>query len=170
MPAGETYIPIASTTLGSDTSSVTFSSITGSYTDLVLVIGGFLGSPANSETIKFQCNGDTGSNYSSVYMYVTAGGSIVSTSESNQAQAACGRMGGTNYGGTVIAHFNNYANTTTYKTILGRGNETNVVWFSAGMWRSTSAITSIKVYPELYGSGTNFKSGTVFTLYGILAA
>ena len=40
MAAGSTYTPIATTTLGSAQADVTFSSISGSYTDLVLIIGG----------------------------------------------------------------------------------------------------------------------------------
>ena len=36
MAAGRTYEPIATTTLGSNATSVTFSNISGSYTDLVL--------------------------------------------------------------------------------------------------------------------------------------
>ena len=164
-----TYEPIATTTLGSDTATVTFSSIPGTYTDLVLIIGGNLAVSTNSETIKFQANSDTNNNYSDTYIY-GACGSATSGRNSNTNAASCGRMGGTNYGGTVIAHFQNYSNTTTYKTVVGRGSETNVVWASVGLWRSTSAITSLTVFPELYGSGTKFKSATVLTLYGIKAA
>jgi hypothetical protein len=42
MPAGNTYEAIATQTLGSAAASVTFSSIPGTYTDLVLVVAGTL--------------------------------------------------------------------------------------------------------------------------------
>lgn len=66
MTAGQTYFPIANTTLSSAAASYTFSSISGSYTDLVLVIGGTLSADI-SAGIYF--NGDTGTNYSTTRMY-----------------------------------------------------------------------------------------------------
>jgi hypothetical protein len=38
MAAGNTYEAIATQTLGSDAASVTFSSISGAYTDLIMVV------------------------------------------------------------------------------------------------------------------------------------
>ena len=59
----------------------------------------------------------------------------------------------------------NYANTTTYKTVLTRASSNgDIVMANVSTWRSTSAITSL-VY-----AGATFNSGTVFTLYGIKAA
>jgi hypothetical protein len=63
--------------------------------------------------------------------------------------------------------FQNYSNATTYKTFLTRGNASNhMVIATVSLWRSTSAIISIKVTPET-GS---FASGVTFALYGIKAA
>ena len=60
MPA--TYEPIASTTLGTAAADITFSSIPGTYTDLVLVLyGGFATAASDLYT---QFNSDTGTNYS----------------------------------------------------------------------------------------------------------
>ena len=64
----------------------------------------------------------------------------------------------------------NYANTTTYKAYLTRSNSSqlsNYVEMGAGLWRSTSAINSIKLYLT---SGGNFVSGFTATIYGITAA
>ena len=67
----------------------------------------------------------------------------------------------------AIAHFQNYKNSTNYKTILTRGNDASARLESyVNLWRNTSAITSITLIPE---NGT-IKSGTTFTLYGITAA
>ena len=68
MAAGITYTPIATTDVTSSVADVTFSSISGSYTDLVLII-----SPISTATsgvdIAFQFNSDTGSNYSLTGLY-----------------------------------------------------------------------------------------------------
>jgi hypothetical protein len=55
----KTYEPIATTTLSSAQSSVTFSSISGSYTDLVLV-SNVSGSGGNAN-LRVTLNSDTGS-------------------------------------------------------------------------------------------------------------
>jgi hypothetical protein len=62
MAAGNTYEAIATQTLGSAAASVTFSSIPGTYTDLVVVIAGTL--TTGSDNVSFQLNGDSGANYS----------------------------------------------------------------------------------------------------------
>lgn len=156
-----TYDSIASQTLGSAQASVTFSSISSSYTDLILVIGG-LGN--GSTNIKFTVNNDSGSNYSYTYMFgngTTAG----SGRGSNQTSGLGYASGVTN--GTFILHFMNYANTTTNKTILSRGddasNQTNAF---VNLWRSTAAINRI----DVSGGGNNFSTGSTFSLYGIKAA
>ena len=74
-------------------------------------------------------------------------------------------------GGSVqILQLMNYSNTTTYKTILSRTNAAaNGVDATVGLWRSTSAITSIEIGKNSGMSGT-FQIGSTFTLYGIKAA
>ena len=65
MAAGNTYTPIATNTLSSATASVTFSSISGVYTDLVLVITPTI--PTGAYDILMRVgNGtvDSGTNYS----------------------------------------------------------------------------------------------------------
>jgi hypothetical protein len=157
MPA--TYEPIATTTLGSSASSVTFSSIPGTYTDLILVVNG-TSTATNGNEMQF--NGDTGNNYSFTLLYGT-GSAAVSSRNSNISFAYAGR---TNTNQSVsITQIMNYANTTTYKTVLTRASSNgDIVMGNVSTWRSTSAITSL-VY-----AGATFNSGTVFTLYGIKAA
>jgi hypothetical protein len=162
MAAGSTYTPIATNTLGSSTATITFGSISGSYTDLVLVVTGTIATGENGNTI--QLNGDTGSNYSVTNVYGISGtaGSNRLTSQNN---LQVGRTGDSE--SISIVHFMNYSNTTTYKTVLARGND--VPYFviaTAGLWRSTAAINSIAISN---GSG-NFLTGSTFTLYGIAAA
>ena len=154
-----TYEPIATTTLGTSASSVTFSTIPGTYTDLVLVVAG---TSAATNGNEMQFNGDTGNNYSFTLLYGT-GSAAVSSRNSNISFAYAGR---TNTNQSVsITQIMNYANTTTYKTVLTRASSNgDIVMANVSTWRSTSAITSL-VY-----AGATFNSGPVFTLYGIKAA
>jgi len=161
-----TYTPIATTTLGSNQASVTFSPISGSYTDLVIVTSAG-NSTSNYYDILVTFNSDTGSNYSRTRLYGN-GTSAVSTRDTNQSSIVVGSMSGnvsTNGYSTGIYHINNYSNSTTYKTILARQNSPlSTVFAIAGLWRNTSAITSITMTGE---GGTNFASGSTFSLYGI---
>jgi hypothetical protein len=158
----KTYEPIATTTLGTTTASVTFSSISGSYTDLVLVINGTV-SAGVAATLQF--NGDTGSNYSQISLYGD-GSSAGSGAQSSITFATAGSLGTTQ--SNTIIQIMNYSNTTTYKTVLSRGsNTTGFAIARVNLWRDTSAITSIVC--DLT-SGADYNSGTMLTLYGIASA
>ena len=156
----KTYEKIATQTLGGTATSVTFSSIASTYTDLVLIFAG-KGSTGGNMTLQF--NSDTGTNYSSTILYgdATAPGSVRG---SNQSSMNIGSVG-TDIS-TDILQVMNYANATSYKTVLGRYSRADEVGSKAGLWRSTSAITNIVVAI----SGGNFAIGSTFTIYGIKAA
>lgn len=156
-----TYEAIASQTLGSAASTVTFSSIPSTYTDLVLVVNGF--TTIDVQTY-IQVNGDTGSNYSVTTM-LGDGSSASSSRESGQQAIAAGGYG-TSANGNKIVQIQNYSNTTTNKTLLIRANAAgSFVQARVGLYRSISAITSITHYVT---SG-NFATGSTFSLYGIKA-
>jgi len=158
MAAGSTYTPIATTTISSG-ANYTFTSIPSTYTDLVLVCN-MIDTAVN--VLAFQLNSDTGSNYSSTRVYGT-GSAAASSRDSSFTYIDLGTTS-TSYG-TSIINFENYANTTTYKTVLGRVSDPgNRVTAGVGLWRSTAAINSIKVY-----GGSNW-TGSKLTLYGIQAA
>ena len=165
MPAGSTYTPIATTTLGSATNSVSFSSIAGTYTDLVLVIGSSLSTGGGNP--RLQLNGNTGTNYSQTYLFGT-GSSAISGRFSNFNHVYFGGGSGTaNTQGNTIINFQNYSDTNTNKTFLIRYNDTTeAAYVNVGMFRSTSAITSIQITTQV----GNFNSGSTFTLYGIASA
>ena len=72
---------------------------------------------------------------------------------------------------STVAHVMNYANTSTYKTVLSKHGAENFVGGYVGLWRGNTgsaaqAITSITVG----FNSQNIASGTTFTLYGIAAA
>jgi hypothetical protein len=163
MTAGSTYTPIATTTLGSAVSSYTFSSISSSYTDLILITAG---TSSADGSYKLQFNGDTTSNYSNTFMYGDGSSAVSGRSSSQTSIGGLGRAG-TSQGNGII-QIMNYANTTTFKTVIGRGSlASQLVIATVGLWRKTpEAINSITILPE---SGT-MSTGTTFTLYGIAAA
>lgn len=164
MAAGSTYEPISTQTLSSGQSSITFSSISSAYTDLVLIAA-----IKGTSTIYRQLtvNGDNGSNYSITEIF--GDGSSAGTSRQSNA-TAMGMMEATNSSsdGTAISTFNfmNYANTTTYKTVITRSNKYDKTGAIVGLWRSTSAINSI----TLTAFSNTYATGSTFTLYGIVAA
>jgi hypothetical protein len=168
MAAGSTYEPIATNTLGSNTASYTFTSIPSTYTDLILIVNGQVSS---NVTVACQINGDTATSYSTTELFGD-GTTVSSFRNSNNAQIGVMGIGAQVVSGSQwvsTLHFQNYSNSTTYKTVLGRTSATTTgVNAIVGLWRSTSAITSIKILG--YAGASGFTSGTTFTLYGIAAA
>jgi hypothetical protein len=159
-----TYEKIATTTLGSNQNTVTFSSISGSYTDLIVISDG---NSTGSANINLRFNSDSGSNYSRTRMYGD-GSSAGSDRNSNQTSIndIVGTINSTTSRGNYIAQIQNYSNTTTYKTAIVRGNSQQYAMAGVGLWRSTSAINTIEL---ICGDAANFRSGSTFTLYGIKA-
>jgi hypothetical protein len=158
-----TYVPIATQDMAG-IATVTFSSL-GSYTDIVIVGANLTRGTANSTF--FRLNGDTASNYSWTKLAGNGSAASASTSTAQNTGILANATGG--LGSTVptmfVAHLMNYANATTYKTLLSRDTDANATTEAfVNLWRSTSAITSITVY-----TGGNFTTGNV-TLYGILGA
>jgi hypothetical protein len=167
MPA--TYEPIATTTLGTAAANITFSTIPGTYTDLRVILVATGDASAAGQAVLTRFNSDTGSNYS------------VTRLSGNGTSATSGRFSNiasiyTSFDGlsTTVPTFQqidifSYAG-STYKTCLISNNEdkngSGYVEARVGLWRSTSAITTVAV---IANSG-NFATGTVATLYGILKA
>ena len=163
-----TYEKIATNTLGSGQTTVTFSSISSAYTDLVVV---YQGTTSSGGTILMRFNGDTSGNYSWTYM-LGNGSTASSGRNSNQGFSwftdAVVSGGSTTYPAQVVMNLNNYSNTTTYKTWLYRldqvTNSNGAAQAHIGLWRSTSAINEISFY------NTTMQTGSTFTIYGILKA
>jgi hypothetical protein len=162
MAAGATYEPIATQTLGSAAASITFSSIAASWTDLRIV---WVGTSAGARP-SIQFNNDTGNNYSFTYVYGD-GSAATSGRTSNTARI----FTVTNQSNTIPSMLTldifSYAG-STYKTSLMTVamdfNGTGYIEETVALWRSTSAITTIKLF-DLFGG--NLNSGTTATLYGI---
>lgn len=159
-----TYVPIATNTLSGSQATVTFSSIPATYTDLVLVI--FPNETGTSSNINMTFNSDTATNYSRTSLY--GNGTVAgSARNSNAANIGITPLIGTGSDTNIIINVMNYSNTTTYKTVLERGNQVSVGTVAqVGLWRSTSAINRI----DLANASGNFITGSTFSLYGIKGA
>jgi hypothetical protein len=157
-----TYKPLQSVVLTSATSSVTFSGIDQSYSDLILTCNSQI--TTGTPTIRLQFNSDTGSNYSATIVYGD-GSSPGSVRVSNEASVNSG-ICLVEFGSTTI-HINNYSNTTTYKTVLCNYRGITAAYGEAGakvgLWRNTAAISTITIFP----STSTFAAGSTFSLYGI---
>lgn len=160
-----TYEPIATTTLSTAASSITFSSIPSTYTDLKMVL---VASAASNANFAFQFNSDGGSNYSQT-RFAGDGSSASTLSQVNQTYLQF-----SNYfyiGTTPTMHtvdIFSYAGGSTFKTVIfdeiadisGSGG----ICKKIGLWRSYSAINNIYLYAQ---GAVNFAAGTTATLYGI---
>jgi hypothetical protein len=173
MPAGNTYEAIAEQTLGSAAASVTFSSISGAYTDLILQVNNQM---SGASGFKIRFNSDSGTNYSETSLLGYAG-----SANSGRASSATSIYNNLVYGDSTtssvftpnIIQIQNYSNTTTNKTLLWRyGTTTSAggngeVGAIVGLWRSTSAINAIEISAW---NAVNFVAGSTFSLYGIASA
>lgn len=162
-----TYTLISSNTLGSAAASVTFSSIPATYTDLLLIISAGVDGSTNTQ-IRHRYNGSSSALHSTTFL-IGDGTSATSSRSSGDTYGYMGTLvaSSTNFSLNII-NIQDYSNTTTFKTHLTRGNNASLrTEGNVGLWRDTSAISSIVLYP---GTLTNFTSGSTFKLYGIEAA
>jgi hypothetical protein len=165
MPA--TYEPIASTTLSGTSATISFTSIPGTYTDLRLILVAKFN--ADNREVRMTFNSDTGSNYSRTFIQAD-GSSASSFRSSNRTNLDIISNGGSSaqFSLTTIDIFS-YAGSTN-KTCLYRGsldqNGSGTVNACVGLWRSTSAITSI----TMTTSSDLLVAGTTATLFGIKSA
>ena len=162
-----TYTPIATQTLGSAASSVTFSSIAGTYTDLRFVI--VAGQTPLNYNFRYRFNSDSSAVYSYNYVLGNGTSAIAGISNTNQTGLAIsGDLGGSALSSIIKIDVMNYSNTSTFKTTLLRFDsiQKSRATATVGLWRSTSAITSVTFDLDT----DTFVAGSTFTLYGIKAA
>lgn len=166
MPVGESaYVPLANVTLGSSASTVTFSSISQAYRDLVFVV---YFQTTGTAFARFRINGDAGGNYN----YVTAenGGSPqsnVGTGGNNIPLPVGGASESSSWWHDQI-QFMDYKETDKHKSGLMTSSNPYADQRHSMLnfrWASTSAITQV----QFIGNNQPFASGSTFALYGVKA-
>lgn len=159
--------PLANITLSSSAATVTFSSISGSYRDLMLTSVSNLVTAGNQMRIRF--NSDTGTNYSYVLMSGYSSSSTYSASQANQTGVLFGWNGKASSLGKSMTqlHILDSIATDKHKTLLLKDHDFDqtTVELDAWRWASTSAITSITIST----TGGDILAGSSFALYGISA-
>jgi len=171
-----TYTLISSNTLTTTTSSVTFSSIPATYTDLKVV--GSTRSSTSDQTLLYRFNAST-SNYTSKYLggTGTAAESASFTTLTAGAGGTWGRIGnaGVNASTTTATTFSNwelyiqnYASANNKSSSFNSVTENNTTAafaeLDAPLWSDTTAITSVGF--AVYNTGS-FVQYSTFYLYGI---
>jgi hypothetical protein len=160
-----TYISLATVTLGSSSSSVTLSSIPGTYRDLVLISQASV--LADSTGIRFRFNGDSGFNYPGVFMESTSfEGPQGGLTNTNRISTSTRINELTTNPHNYILQIMDYSASDKHKVALLRSNGglyPSSVNASCSRWANTSVINSINISPN----ASSFAAGSTFNLYGI---
>lgn len=155
------WTQIASTTLGGSAGSITFSSISGSYRDLVILGNCDFDS---STRLKMRVNGSSANYY---YLNLGATGGSYYTFNAGGYDSA-DFYAGANVSGTwqpFRIELNDYSSTDNAKSwYYSGGKPGSTIEFGSGNWNNTSAVNSITLFPS---GGVNFITGTQISLYGI---
>lgn len=169
--------PIYTQTVGSGgISSIAFNNIPQTFTDLKVVCSVRASRTAQTwDATGFQFNSDSSGNYSGTLLYAGASGSgAASINVANQGGISINL-----YSSTASATANTFGNgelyipnyrSSNFKSVIGdstaetSGTADWIIGLGAGLWRSTSAITQMNVYPV---SGGTFLQYSTVTLYGI---
>jgi hypothetical protein len=163
MPVGvSAYVALANLTLGSTATTITFTSISQSYRDLILVINATSGN-ASSHQPSVRINGGTNS-YNYVTMFGTGSTTGATASSGNSQISLTGNQSALRADGplVIVAQFNDYSSTDKFKTCLSRASGvTSQVIATLGTNENTAAISSLTVM------NATFASGSTFALYGI---
>jgi hypothetical protein len=165
-----TYQLIEARTLGSDTASVSFTSIPQTYTDLQLLVSARINRAGISVNMGLRFNSDS-SNYTNIMLYGDG------NSASGLYSTALDQFGYW-YSPANSATANTFSNQSVYipnytssynksvsidSTSENNATDTNVVLLG-GQWANSAAITTITLSNY---QGSNLRSGSTFYLYGI---
>jgi hypothetical protein len=166
-------------------SSVTWSSIPtdGTYDHLCIKVSARTDYSGYYDDLALRFNGDVTGVYSSTYLYA---GASAPASSRNAATSQIRNLYGVTAATTLADTFGaieiwipNYANTANFKQFIQQGVNPNnsttdyqwIVGASAGLYASTSAISSIYLAPMRGGLAVDdFVANSTFDLYGILGA
>lgn len=159
-----TYIPLATKTLVATATSVTFSSISQTYRDLVLVAQI---KTVDSNNVYLRINADAANTYSSVFMIGSGASATAGTFATvGYMDVSSGSTPSSTVFGQIALNIMDYSATNKHKTILRRTDQSaDGTSAAVQRWPSTVAITSLQFYAQ---SG-NLGIGSSFTLYGIAA-
>lgn len=170
-----TYTLITSNVLGSAATTVTFSSIPQTYTDLVLMASIRTSRSNYLDEIMLQFNGDTTTNYSATVATGNAGAGAASQVSNNTSTRFISVDSSTATSNTFsnteiyIPNYTETANKQISASTVVENNDANnyMVRAVANLYRGSSAITSITCQSYFDPGVLTFLTGSSFYLYGI---
>jgi hypothetical protein len=144
--------------------TITFNSIPQTYTDLILLVSDRSDRAATNDALIIRLNNTTSTGRR---LY---GSGSTTTSTANPDPLNASDTATANTFSNIMFYIPNYSSTTINKTWYADGVQENNSSTNAyqsitgGLYASNSPVTSINLAPE---TGTNLKSGSSATLYGI---
>lgn len=172
---GGDFVKLAQVVAAGSTDTMSFTSISGSYTNLRIIFSGRSTDNSEVQTVGLRFNNDSSGDYD--YQYAigndgSAGAGHTENSTSITAFLLPGSSANIVSGipGSGVADIPNYTGTTFFKTLnsqagmIGKpssGWRYQVSYY--GHWRDTSAVTRI----DLVASAGNYTAGSTATLYGL---
>lgn len=164
-----TYIPIATTTVGSGgATDIQFTSIPSTYTDLVILLSLRSARVDTDDTIRIDFNSFASTSLSSRRLEGNGASASSTTDASNISfRTLAANQFASTFGNTII-YIPNYADSNNKRVSIDNVTENNATtaWasLSGGIWSSSSAITAIKIFSA---NSANFAQYSTATLYGI---
>ena len=160
---------IATATGTGSSPTITFSSIPSTYKHLQIR---YMGAASGVDRLFMRFNSDSAQNYASHMVLGYGSGATTNVSTTSNQIAWAGYVMDTNVSATTMAvgviDIHDYASTTknkTTRTTTGYDlNGSGIMAIASGLWMSTSAITSITLFPQ---NSPNWTTSTRFALYGI---
>lgn len=162
-----TFVQLAQVVTTSSATTVTFSSISASYTTLKLIWSGSASNASDVQGLFLQVNGDsTSGNYTNAFVRNSGGGADTTTANGTVIGAISGRSSDASgiSGGEITIP--DYASTSFFKTIICTNYckySSGIAGLQCGRWASNSAINAL-VLTVVTGT---FVDGFKATLYGI---
>lgn len=160
-------------------SSITFSAIPDSFTDLYLKVSGrcdrnvfsfsyvylqFNGSSSGYTYRALQGDGSTANSYNEASISMTSALIAGGVTQTNNTASTFGSSG------FYIPNYRSSVAKSVSVDGVSEANATNTTQqITAGLWSGTDAITSIEIKPWQSGTLFNWVEGTTASLYGILA-
>lgn len=154
--------------LGSNAAQIDFTSIPNTFTDLMLVCSIRTTRTGVTDNLRLIFNSDT-ANGSSRWLFGSGSGSGSSGTRTIVSGGSISSSSATsNTFGSSLIYIPNYTSSTAKSVSTDSVAENNgtdsAQIIEAGLWNSSSVISSIRVNSE---TGSNFVQGSSATLYGI---
>ena len=150
--------------------SFSFTNIPAGHQDLYFILHGRTTQAATATDTGLRFNTDYGVNFSWQFLRNSSGTTGAGTGSSTQISMGnvAGASAPTNSFSVIEGNIMNYASTSYTKQTLTKINAdlagaTNHVGFTASLWNSNSAITTV----DIFTAAGNWAAGTTCELYGI---